>query len=303
MSTQPLPATAAPAATVFLQKIDDYKQFVKLRLTLLVVFSAGIGYLVAARGHVDFATFALLILGGFLITASANGINQILEKDTDLLMERTQNRPVATGRISLVEAICTTLAMGMAGVAIIALRMNMLSAELGLLSLVLYGFVYTPLKRYSSISVFVGALPGALPVLIGYAAFSGHLNFEAGMLFFTQFIWQFPHFWAIAWVLHDDYTRGGFRMLPTAEPGRATAFQVLLYAAFLIPIGLVPYFFGLNSLPAGLAISAAGGFFTYKALKLFQVQDRKTALGVMFGSFIYLPFVQLAYLADVLIRQ
>jgi heme o synthase len=295
-STELAPALNARGA--FFQKLSDYNQFAKLRLASLVVFSAGIGYIVAAGSTIDWRAMAIMLLGGFLITASANGLNQIIERNTDQLMHRTAKRPVASGRLSLFEAIMVSLLTGVVGIALIAFFTNMLSAALGLLSLLLYAFVYTPLKRVSPLSVLVGAFPGALPVLIGYSAYQGELNFEAGYLFFLQFIWQFPHFWAIAWVLHEDYTRGGFAMLPTRLPGREAAQQIFLYTASLIPLALIPGFTQHQSWVGVGVLVLSSCWFTWKAFQLYRFRTR-----VMFGSFIYLPIVQITYAADVLLSK
>ena len=282
-----------------MQKIRDYAQFLKIRLASLVVFSSGIGYAIAAGSAFDFVQFLWLLLGGFLIVGASNGINQIIEKETDQLMSRTANRPVATGRMSVWEAALLALLMGVAGVLIIGIFTNKLSAALGLMSLLSYAFVYTPMKKRSPFAVFVGAFPGALPILIGYAAFNGHLNLEAGLLFLVQFIWQFPHFWAIAWILHDDYGKAGFRLLPNAgEPGRKNAFQILWYTATLIPISLAPVYYGFAGWWAAGVCVIVSLLFLAQAWKLYRSLDKADARKLMFGSFVYLPIVQLIYLID-----
>ena len=291
---------STPLLSPFRQKVADYKAFVKLRLSLLVVFSAGIGYVVACRGDLQWMAFCMLLLGGFLITASANGLNQIIERQSDQLMERTASRPMATGRMGMTEGLLVSLLTGIAGVVLIWTFTYALSALLGLLSLLLYAFVYTPMKRISPLSVLVGAFPGALPVLIGYSAYGGALNFEAGYLFLMQFIWQFPHFWAIAWVLHEDYARAGIAMLPSRAPGHYAASQIVLYTLSLIPIGLVPWITHYVPLWGAGVLVAVAAWFSWKALRHFRVQDRKSALGVMFASIIYLPIAQVGYAVAVL---
>jgi len=282
-----------------MQKIRDYAQFLKIRLASLVVFSSGIGYAIAAGTAFDFVQFLWLLLGGFLIVGASNGINQIIEKESDQLMARTANRPVATGRMSVWEAALLALLLGVAGVVIIGIFTNKLSAALGLMSLLSYAFVYTPMKKHSPFAVFVGAFPGALPILIGYAAFNGHLNLEAGLLFLVQFIWQFPHFWAIAWILHEDYGKAGFRLLPNAgEPGRKNAFQILWYTATLIPISLAPVYYGYAGWWAAAVCFIASLLFLAQAWKLYRSLDKSDARKLMFGSFVYLPIVQLIYLID-----
>ena len=187
------------------QKVQDYQQLVKTRLTLLVVFSAAITYMTAAKGAINGFDLAILSIGGFLVVAASNGLNQIIEKNYDILMIRTANRPVATNRMSITEAGVVSTIMGILGVSLMAIFLNPLTSLLSFVSLVSYAFIYTPLKRVSPVSVFVGAFPGAFPVLIGWTAFSGSISSEALILFSVQFIWQFPHFWSIAWILDEDY--------------------------------------------------------------------------------------------------
>lgn len=292
-------AVNAERQSLFMQKLRDYTQFLKIRLATLVVFSSGIGYAIAAGSDFDLVQFFWLVLGGFLIVGASNGINQIIERDSDQLMARTANRPVATGRMSVWEAALIALITGIAGVIIIGLTTNRLSAALGLMSLLSYAFVYTPMKKRSPFAVFIGAFPGALPILIGYAAFNGQLNLESGLLFLVQFIWQFPHFWAIAWVLHDDYGKAGFRLLPNAgEPSRKNAFQILWYTASIIPVSLAPVYYGFAGNWAAGVCLIAGLFFAWQAWVLYRRLDKTSARSLMFGSFLYLPLVQLIYLID-----
>lgn len=292
-------AVNADRQSLFMQKLRDYTQFLKIRLATLVVFSSGIGYAIAAGSAFDLVQFFWLVLGGFLIVGASNGINQIIERDSDQLMSRTANRPVATGRMSVWEAALIALITGIAGVIIIGLTTNRLSAALGLMSLLSYAFVYTPMKKRSPFAVFVGAFPGALPILIGYAAFNGQLNLESGLLFLVQFIWQFPHFWAIAWVLHDDYGKAGFKLLPNAgEPSRKNAFQILWYTVSIIPVSLAPVYYGFAGNWAAGVCLIAGLFFTWQAWVLYRRLDKTSARSLMFGSFLYLPLVQLIYLID-----
>jgi protoheme IX farnesyltransferase len=282
-----------------MQKVKDYAQFMKVRLASLVVFSSGLGYLIAAGANWDGLQFGLLLLGGFLIVGASNGINQLIERESDQLMKRTSNRPVATGRMSVLEGIVVALATGIGGVVIIGMSTNALSAMLGLMALLSYGFVYTPLKKISPIAVFVGAFPGALPILIGYAAFQGHLNLEAGLLFLVQFIWQFPHFWAIAWLLHEDYNKAGFRLLPTAAaPDRRTSFQILFYTLVLLPVSISPWWFGFAGEWALVLCLLSGLGFLWPAIQLYRTGESSWARKLMFASFIYLPIVQLVYWLD-----
>lgn len=287
------------AVSNFSQKVTDYNQLVKTRLTFLVVLSAVITYATAAfnQGIVWFDMF-ILIIGGTLVTGSSNGINQIIEKNYDKLMVRTANRPVATNRMSVTEAVIASSLMGVVGVLLMGYYLNTLSGGIAALSLLLYAFIYTPMKRISPISVFIGAFPGALPVLIGYTAFSGTLNYESLILFGVQFFWQFPHFWSIAWILDDDYKRAGFKMLPTYAKDKKSALITLAFTICLLPIGLMPTFEGYTGLTSGIVAIAGGLMLSYFSFRLYKTCDNKDAKRLMFASFLYLPLVQFAYLFD-----
>lgn len=286
------------AVSAFRQKVQDYQQLIKTRLTALVVFSAAITYATAAKGAINWMDLTLLSIGGFLVVAAANGLNQIIEKNYDILMIRTANRPVATNRMSVNEAAIASSIMGIAGVAIMGLYLNQLTGLLSLASLISYAFIYTPLKRVSPVSVFVGAFPGALPVLIGWTAFSGQITAEALILFGVQFIWQFPHFWSIAWILDEDYKRAGFKMLPSYGKHKNTALQNLAFTLLLIPVGFLPTQEGFTGIVSGLIAMGAGLTMTYFAFRLYKTCDNKDARRLMFASFLYLPLVQIAYLID-----
>ncbi len=283
--------------TSSMSKIRDYAQFIKLRLASLVVLSAAIGFVIGSS-EVDWTKMLLLILGGFLVTGSSNGFNQILERDLDKLMTRTQNRPLPQNRMSVNEATIVAAATGIIGVTILAVFINPLSGILGLLALILYTFVYTPLKLKTPFAVFVGAFPGAIPPLLGHVASTegfGSIEFAAWLLFATQFIWQFPHFWAIAWVLDDDYKKAGFQMLPSnGGRDKSSAFQVLVYTLFLYPISLFPVMFHMAGPITAIIISFCSLFFLWQAYKLYRDLTIEAARQLMFGSFIYLPVVQLA---------
>lgn len=280
-------------------KARDYNQLVKFRLTFLVVFSSVITYLTASAGAIQWFEVAMLSLGGFLVTGASNGINQIIEKDYDKLMVRTANRPVATNRMSVTEAAVVSLLMGLIGVFIIRTYLNPLSGWLALAALLSYAFVYTPLKRISPVSVFVGAFPGAIPTLLGWVAYTGTIDMPAIILFGVQFFWQFPHFWSIAWILDDDYKRAGFKMLPST-PGRdkGTAFQTLTFSLVLIPIGMLPYQYGVAGVTSAIVGALGGLMLSYYSFRLFKTCEISDAKKLMFASFIYLPMVQLAYLFD-----
>lgn len=280
-----------------MNKVQDYAQFIKLRLSSLVVLSAAIGFVIGSH-EVNWGKMFLLILGGFLVTGSSNGFNQIIEKNLDKLMDRTQNRPLPRGRMSINESVALASIMGTLGIVILWVFMNPLAGILGAIALILYTAVYTPLKRITPFAVFVGAFPGAVPPLLGYVASTtgfGEIPFEAWILFVVQFMWQFPHFWAIAWVLDDDYKKAGFRMLPSlGGRDRSSAFQVLVYTLFLLPISLFPVLFGMSGIVSLIIISICGTFFTFQAYKLYKECTIEAARKLMFGSFVYLPIVQMA---------
>lgn len=281
-----------------LSRISDYAQFTKMRLSSLVVLSAAITY-AHASSSVDWQKLLWLILGGFLITGSSNGFNQIIERDTDKLMRRTANRPLPAERMSVSEAGIIAFLMGIAGLYILWNFINPLSGLLGLLALGLYTVIYTPLKKLTPFAVFIGAFPGAIPPMLGWVAATGSFSVEAWIVFAIQFIWQFPHFWAIAWVIDEDYKRAGFKMLPSrGGRDKSSAFQVLVYSLSLIPISLLPVAFKMSGPVAGTIILFCGIFFALYAYRLFQSCSEKTASRLMFASFVYLPVVQIILLMD-----
>jgi protoheme IX farnesyltransferase len=281
------------------RKLKDYYQLMKFTLSFTVVFSSVVSYLLVPNVTFDFVSVLLLFVGGLLVTGAANAINQASEKDTDALMKRTSTRPVAAGRMSVDEAWTFALVTGVLGIFIMGYWFNWTAAGLSAFSLFLYGFVYTPLKKVHSIAVLVGAIPGALPCLIGWVA--GTDSFTAGgwILFSLQFFWQFPHFWAIAWVAYNDYSKAGFKLLPsTGGPTKYAAVQSILYSVILIPIGVLPYAFGMTGVISLVIVAIANLFMLWQCLRLFQQMDVKAARRVMFSSYIYLPVVLLALLAD-----
>jgi protoheme IX farnesyltransferase len=241
----------------------------------------------------------MLALGGFFVTGSANGINQIIEKDFDKLMHRTANRPLATNRISKLEAAIFCTLLGLIGVALIGFYLNKTSSILALASLLSYAFIYTPLKRISPISVLVGAFPGAVPAMLGWVAFTGTIGIEALVFFGIQFFWQFPHFWSVAWLLDDDYKRAGFKMLPST-PGRdkGTALQTLAFTLVLIPFGMLPAYLGFAGIISTIIAVSGCIWMSYNAYLLFKSCDIASAKRLMFSAFIYLPLVQLAFWLD-----
>ncbi len=278
-------------------KVRDYAQFIKMRLASLVVFSAAIGFVIGSH-TVDWKKMLLLILGGFLVTGSSNGFNQIIEKNLDKLMHRTYLRPLPQERMSTSESYILAILMGITGISILWIFMNPLSGILGLVALILYTAVYTPLKRFTPFAVFVGAFPGAIPPLLGYVASTsgfGEISFQAWVLFAVQFMWQFPHFWSIAWVLDDDYKKAGFQMLPSlGGRDKSSAFQVLVYTLFLLPISLLPVVFHMSGVVSAFIILICGIYFTFQAYTLYRDCTVEAARKLMFGSFFYLPVVQIA---------
>ena len=273
-------------------------ELTKFRLSLLVSFSAIFGFILA-NDNIIF--FDLLVLGisGYFVTAASVINNQIIEKDLDSKMDRTKDRPLPTNRISKRNSLITSVFFMAIGLTIMTLYFNMVAGLLSLVSLFLYTFIYTPLKRIGPIAVFVGAIPGALPPLIGWVAFSGEITMEAIIIFSIQFIWQFPHFWAIAWIYHDDYKKVGFKLLPSkGEKNFNTALNIMTYTLFLIPLGLLPTIFGITGIISGAVAVLCAILFLAQTFKLFKDYSRSSALKIMFGSFIYLPIVQISFILD-----
>ena len=273
-----------------------YLIFTKFRLSFLVILSALSGYLFA--GGTDLLEIFYLLLGGTLVTAASNGANQIWERDLDSLMKRTENRPLPRGWMSLNEAYLICIFSLIIGT-ILLLLINWQSSALGFLAFVTYVFIYTPMKRVSPWAVLVGAFPGAIPPFLGAIAATDHFGFLPGILFFVQFTWQFPHFWAIAWVLYDDYKLAGFSLLPSKSGrSKASAFQIMAYSLALIPFSLVPWLLGwTGSLTLYVAAGLGILFFLY-AYKLFVNCETADARKLMFASFVYLPIIQFVYVFD-----
>jgi protoheme IX farnesyltransferase len=289
-----------------MKKTKDYLLLIKPSLSIMVVFSSVMSFALTkgSEQYLDFWKMILLLFaGGILVTGSANAINQVVEKDTDAKMKRTARRPVAAERLTEAEAWAFAILTGIAGVLILGLFFNWLSAGLAAFSLFLYAFIYTPLKKVNSIAVLAGAVPGALPCLIGWAAGNNELSPGGWILFVFQFFWQFPHFWAIAWVAHRDYSAVGFKLLPAAEgPTRFTALQTVIYSLLLLPVTLAPYFTGICSgegTAGAISLSVvllANAFMIGRCILLYQGMDVGSARRVMFGSYLYLPLVMLAWL-------
>ena len=283
-------------------KVKDYFQLIKFTLSFMVVFSTVVSFLIAPNElhflRSRIISVLLLFAGGMLVTGSANAINQVAEKETDAIMKRTAKRPVASGRMSKKEASIFAIIAGSAGVFILWYWFNWQSAAVGLFSLLLYGFIYTPLKKINSIAVLVGAVPGALPCLIGWIAAYGNDPISwmgAWILFGIQFLWQFPHFWAIAWLAHTDYTAAGFKLLPGDKgPTKFTALQTIIYSTLMIPFGFLPYAMGIAGIVSLWALLACNLWMVYVSVLLFMRMDLKSARMVMFSSYFYLMIVLLA---------
>ena len=281
-----------------LMNIRLFFELIKFRLSFLVTFSAVFGFLLSSN-YINYFSLFILIISGFFITGSSIINNQIIEKDSDKLMKRTKNRPLPTNKISSRNALFISLALSITGLILMVLFLNKLTALLSFLSLIIYTFLYTPLKKVGPIAVFVGAIPGALPPLIGWAASTNDISLEALIIFSIQFIWQFPHFWAIAWVCDDDYKKAGFKLLPNnGKKNFSTAVNIMTYTMFLIPLGLLPTIFGITGLVSGVVAVVCAILFLIQTLRLIKDYSKTSALRIMFGSFIYLPVVQLAYIFD-----
>ena len=282
------------------QTINDFFQLTKLRLSTSVVFSSLAGYLLASD-KLETQVLLGLFFGGFAMVGASNAFNQLIEKNKDSLMIRTQNRPLPSGRMSNIVAATIATVLAVFGILILQ-YINFKTALFGALSIFLYTCVYTPLKSVTSLSVVVGAFPGAIPFMLGWVAATGSFGIEPGILFMIQFFWQFPHFWAIGWMVDEDYKNAGFKMLPTGRPNKTTAFLIVFYSLWTIIISILPYtkYSGdLNlSTHAAFALLTIGGCFLYFALKLMQQKTKKAARNLMYASIVYISFLQLIYVFD-----
>ncbi len=278
------------------KKVKMYMNFTKFRLSALVILSALSGYLFVG-GH-DGLEMVYLMLGGLLVTAASNGSNQIWERELDVLMNRTGKRPLPMGEMSVNEGVIVIAVCLLPGLWMLY-QLNLGSMLLGLAAFVSYVFIYTPMKRISTWAVFVGAFPGALPPMIGAVAGSDSFGLVPGVLFFVQFVWQFPHFWAIAWVVYDDYQQAGFSLLPSKQ-GRTkgSAFQIMIYSLALIPFSLLPWLMGWTSDLTLIIAGACSILFFLQSYKLFLSLTIADAKKLMFASFIWLPVVQFLYVFD-----
>ena len=278
------------------QKVKAYMVFTKFRLSALVIVSALSGYLFV--GGNDGIVVTYLLVGGLLVTAASNGSNQIWERDLDKLMKRTEKRPIPMGLMSVREGLVVVAVTLVAGTTLLYM-INLYSALLGLFAYVMYVFIYTPMKRISPWAVFVGAFPGAIPPMLGAIAHTNQFDLVPGVLFFVQFTWQFPHFWAIAWVAYDDYKAGGFSLLPSRS-GRSkeSAFQIVAYSLALIPFSLLPWLMDWTGIVSLITATGIGVVFFLYSYKLYLSCDTKDAKRLMFASFIYLPIIQFVYVFD-----
>lgn len=286
-------------SSLIAMKLKSYYELLKVRLSFLVAFSSGFGYILGNHGVVNWGNFLAFCFGGFLISGGAITINQIIEVEYDKVMKRTMGRPLPTNRVGKVEASVFAVLLLFIGFSILFITTNILTVLISMLSMLLYSFVYTPLKRVGPIAVFVGAIPGALPPLLGWAAATGQITYEALIIFGIQFIWQFPHFWAIAWLADEDYKKAGFKLLPAnGKKDMRTSINIMIYTLFLLPLGLLPAMFGVTGMNSAIIATVCGVLFLAQTFSLMRDNSRKSALRIMYGSFLYLPIVQIAYLVD-----
>ncbi|WP_430413022.1 heme o synthase [Kordia sp.] len=286
----------------FTSILEDFKQLTKVGLAISVVFSSLAGYLlgVGATG-VDFKVLALLAIGGYFMVGASNAFNQIIERDLDALMDRTKDRPIPSGRMSVNVAFTIAAILTVLGIATLYV-VNPKTAMFGAISIFLYTCVYTPLKTKTPLAVFIGALPGAIPFMLGWVAATDDFGIEPGTLFMIQFFWQFPHFWAIGWFLFEDYKKGGFFMLPTGKKNKATALQILMYTIWLILVSIFPAT-GLTgaltlSIPAAIIVFSIGIGLLYYGVKLYQNMDDKSAKALMLASVAYITLIQIVFVVD-----
>ena len=283
---------------IMIENIKLFFEITKFRLSLLVALSSVFGFFISSS-KVDINEVFILLVGGYLISSSSVINNQILEKDLDKMMNRTNKRPIPTGRISIYKSVIMSIFSMIIGLFLISFYLNIYAALLSFISLILYSFVYTPMKKFGPIAVFIGAIPGARPPLIGWVASTGQITLEAIIIFSIQFIWQFPHFWAIAWMYDDDYKKVGFKLLPNnGEKNLKTAVNIMIYTLFLIPLGLLPTIFGITGIISGTVAVFLAIIFLAQTFKLINDYSRESAVKVMFSSFIYLPIVQISYVLD-----
>ncbi|TJY32528.1 heme o synthase [Pontimicrobium aquaticum] len=287
-----------------LSVISNFKEITKMRLSLSVVFSSIAGYLLGAD-EVNFYTLLLLAFGGYFMVGASNAYNQIIERDLDALMERTKNRPIPSGSMSVQSAFILATVFTVLGITVLYI-INPQTAMFGAISIFLYTSAYTPLKTKTPLSVFVGAIPGAIPFMLGWVAATDDFGIEPGTLFMLQFFWQFPHFWAIGWFLHDDYQKAGFNMLPTGKRDKGTAVQTILYTVWTILVSIIPVFGFTGELKltivGAVVVFAIGLVMLYYAIQLFKKKTTIAARQLMLASVLYITLVQIIYVLDKFIR-
>lgn len=285
----------------------EFKEITKARLAISVVFSTIAGYLIAVPdfSEIQYMTLVLLSVGGYCMVGASNVFNQIIERDLDAKMDRTKNRPIASGRVKPNSALILACVLTILGIVILYI-VNPKTAMFGAISIFLYTSVYTPLKTITPLSVFVGAFPGAIPFMLGWVAATNHFGIEAGTLFMIQFFWQFPHFWAIGWFLYEDYKKGGFFMLPTGKRDSKTSIQIILYTVWLIIVSVFPAT-GLTGRLYLTPVSAvlvfiAGLWMLYAGIQLYRTRTDKAAKSLMLVSVTYISLIQIIYVLDKVLR-
>lgn len=293
-------STTSNRAVSFALLVDDFKQITKVGLTLSVVFSSLMGYLLGAEVF-SLKEVLILSIGGYFTVGASNTFNQIIERDLDAQMNRTANRPIASGRMSVNTALAIASTCAIIGISLLY-YLNPKTAMFGAISIFLYTCVYTPLKTVTPLAVFAGAFPGAIPYMLGWVAATNDFGVEPGTLFMIQFFWQFPHFWAIGWMLHDDYSKAGFKMLPTGKKDRSTALQIIMYTLWMILASIFPVTELTGSLalsiPAAVIIFIMGVVMLFYALRLYQKRDNKSARALMLASVSYISLMQIVYVLD-----
>lgn len=281
------------------QKVRDFGELVKFKLSLTVVYSAVMAYLIAAEGNINWLSVVILSSGGFCVAGAANALNQVLERDFDKLMKRTATRPLAAGRMTVSEAVLAAGILSILGMMLLAM-FNPWASFFGVIALLSYAFLYTPMKRISPSAIAVGALPGALPMLIGCVAFQGELTTLGLTLFLLQFFWQFPHFGAISWLGFENYQKAGFKFVVSKDgkQDRTIGLQGVFYALCLIPTGIVPYYTNTTGLSSAIIVSILALIYAWFGWNLYKKNDRKAAVQLMFFSFFYLPLALTALWLD-----